>query len=150
MDDPKKAAGDLKDPLHLLPTVALRQMAHVLYLGAVTKKYGIYNWRESDGVKATTYIAALWRHLFQFMDGEDQDADSGKSHLAHIMATCAILLDAESVGKLIDDRTKTKARAAVWEHPCGNPVLCANAMHMFPCQSCVERPEGWTNYKGAE
>jgi len=100
-EDPKKQAGDLKDPLHLLPTVALRQTAHVLKLGA--DKYGVYNWRESEGVKASTYSAAIMRHLTQFMDGEDVDGESGRSHLAHIMATCSILLDAERVGHLIDD-----------------------------------------------
>lgn len=103
-EDPKKRAGDLKDPLHLLPTVALRQTARALKCGA--DKYGVYNWRESDGVKASTYAAAMMRHLLQFMDGEDTDAESGLSHLAHIMATCCILLDAGLCGKLIDDRTK--------------------------------------------
>jgi len=102
--DPKKQAGDLKHPLHLLPTVALVQTAHVLKLGA--DKYGVYNWRESAGVKASTYTAAIFRHLVQYMDGEDVDEESGKSHLAHIMATCSILLDADSAGNAIDDRTK--------------------------------------------
>lgn len=106
MTDPKEQAGKLKCPLHLLPPVALRETAHVLKLGA--DKYGVYNWRESAGVSATTYTAAILRHLLQFMDGEDADAESGRSHLAHIMATCCILLDAEAVEKLIDDRTKTK------------------------------------------
>jgi hypothetical protein len=102
--DPKKQAGDQKDPLHLLPTVALRQAAGALACGA--DKYGVYNWRDSDGVLASTYSAALMRHLLQFMDGEDVDSESGLSHLAHIMATCCILLDAELCGKLIDDRRK--------------------------------------------
>jgi hypothetical protein len=104
MSDPKKTAGDLKDPLHLLPTHPLRETAHVLALGA--SKYGTYNWHKSDGVKASTYSAAMMRHLFQFMDGEDADNESGKSHLAHIMATCCILMDAERFDNLIDDRNK--------------------------------------------
>ena len=103
-EDPKKKAGDLKAPLHLLPTYSMRQTAHVLSLGA--EKYGVYNWRESGGVKATTYSSAIMRHLFQYMDGEDIDEESGKSHLAHIMATCAILMDADRVGELLDDRHK--------------------------------------------
>jgi len=108
IEDPKKAAGDLKDPLHLLPTIALRQTAHVLKLGA--DKYGVYNWRHSNGVKASTYSAAILRHITQYMDGEDVDEESGKSHLAHIMATCSILLDAERVNKMIDDRPKPKEK----------------------------------------
>ena len=146
MEDPKKKAGDLKAPLHLLPTIALRETAWILEGGAV--KYGVYNWRESEGVKATTYMAAIMRHLLQFTDGEDIDAESGRSHLAHIMATCSILLDAEQAGKLIDDRPRLKKRVEPWEPPCGEPHLCDNSPHIFPCQSCVERPDGWTNYKG--
>jgi hypothetical protein len=103
-EDPKKRAGDLKCPLHLLPTIMLRETAYVLKLGA--DKYGVYNWRVSDGVKTSTYAAAMMRHLLQFMDGEDADTESGRSHLAHIVATCSILLDAGTIGKLIDDRAK--------------------------------------------
>lgn len=151
MEDPKKKAGDLKDPLHLVPTVAIREMAHVLHLGAVVKEYGVYNWRESEGVKTTTYTAAMMRHLLQFTDGEDVDEDSNRSHLAHIMATCAILLDAERVGKLIDDRPRVKKSAEPWEAPCKQGHLCANSSSVFPCQSCVETSGGfWTNYKDPE
>jgi len=104
--DPKKSAGDLKDPLQLLPSCALRDTANVLKLGA--SKYGEWNWRNSDGVKASTYTGAIMRHLMQFADGEDVDSESNKSHLAHIIATCCILLDANRVGKLIDDRPKVE------------------------------------------
>lgn len=147
MEDPKKKAGDLKDPLHLLPTVALRETAHVLKLGA--DKYGVYNWRTSEGVKACTYTAAVMRHLIQFMDGEDTDQESGRSHLAHIMATCSILLDAEHTGKLIDDRHKT-ADNRQWKPPCGCYHLCLNAKYPVVCGSCVHRPDGWTNFKSIE
>lgn len=146
-EDPKKKAGDLKAPLHLLPTVALRETAYVLEGGA--DKYGVYNWRESEGVKATTYTAAIMRHLLQFTDGEDVDAESGRSHLAHIMATCSILLDAEQAGKLIDDRPRLKKRVMPWEPPCGIGIYhaCDNVAFPTVCMSCVERPEGWTNFK---
>jgi hypothetical protein len=149
--DPKKSAGDLKDPMHLLPTGPLRSLARVLKLGA--DKYGVYNWRESDGVKASTYTAAMLRHITQFMDGEDIDAESGESHLAHIMATCSILLDAERVGKLIDDRPKVDRPKAVpewqwrWQNPCRiRAIRCANSDSPVRCGSCVERPDGWTNF----
>jgi len=102
--DPKKAMGDAKCPMHLLPTVALRQAAWVLQGGA--QKYGEWNWRTSDGILTSTYIGAIMRHLCQFADGEDQDDESGRSHLAHIIAGSSILLDADRVGKLIDDRQK--------------------------------------------
>ena len=104
MTDPKKINGDMKAPLHLLPSKPLIDGSYVLKLGC--EKYGAYNWRNSEGVCASTYIGAIMRHLLQYKDGEDVDEESGKSHLAHILATCCILIDAEQVGKLIDDRFK--------------------------------------------
>lgn len=100
--DPKKAAGDAKCPLHLNPPAASAQQAEALAFGA--KKYGEWNWRESEGVLMTVYIGALKRHIDDFMLGENVASDSKVSHLGHIMAGCAIMLDAQSVGKLIDDR----------------------------------------------
>lgn len=151
MEDPKKKAGELKAPLHLIPTVANEAMATALYHGAITKNYGVYNWRESDGVKAMMYIAALKRHTDQFIDGEDADDESGISHLGHILATCAILLDAERVGKLIDDRPKIGHNIEVWRPPCGlvegGYEYCVNVKFPVVCKSCVCRPDGWTNFK---
>jgi hypothetical protein len=104
--DPKQAAGEKKCPMHLLPTVFLRGVARVLGGGA--RKYGEWNWRskKSKGVKAQTYIAAIRRHLSEWQDGIDADAESGEHPLDHIAATCAVLRDAEACGKLIDDRPK--------------------------------------------
>jgi hypothetical protein len=102
-DDPKGAAGALKAPMWLLPASALQQTAWVHGLGA--SKYRAYNWRET-GVCATTYISAIMRHLDQWRDGEDIDKESGKSHIAHIAASCNILMDAQHCGKLNDDRNK--------------------------------------------
>jgi hypothetical protein len=72
--------------------------------GAV-ERYGAYNWRDT-GVCATTYISAIMRHLDAWRDGEDIDPESGVTHLAHIAASCNILMDAHKCGKLIDDRSK--------------------------------------------
>lgn len=104
--DPKAVSGSLKDPLQLLPTAFLRQTAHALKCGA--DKYGAYNWRTGEGIRASTYIGAIMRHLTQYMDGEDVDAESGQSHIAHIAAGCAILIDAERAHQLTDDRPKTE------------------------------------------
>ena len=75
-EDPKRDAGMKKAPLHLLPTVALRVLAAVLGLGA--KKYGEWNWRESEGVRVSTYKGAIMRHLFSVCEGEwtDPERDS--------------------------------------------------------------------------
>jgi hypothetical protein len=67
------------------------------------RKYGPYNWRE-EGVGASTYLSAAMRHLRAYLDGEQNAMDSGVHHLGHAMACLAILLDAEAVGNLVDDR----------------------------------------------
>ncbi len=104
--NPKEAAGALKCPMHLLPPEALRQIAYAHQVGE--KKYGRFNWRDSQ-VSATTYIGAIYRHLGLWQDGEDNDPESGLSHLAHIAAGVNILLDAAYCGTLVDDRSKKPA-----------------------------------------
>ena len=100
-NDPKGAAGALKTPLGLIPPFAMEQTAWVHKLGAT--KYGPYNWRET-GVCTSTYINAIMRHLNAWRDGENLDPESGISHLAHVAASCNILLDADHCGTLVDDR----------------------------------------------
>lgn len=102
-NDPKGAAGAKKCPLGLIPPYAMEQTAWVHKLGAV--KYGPYNWRKT-GVCASTYVHAIMRHLNAWRDGEDLDPESGISHIAHIAASCNILLDAQKCETLDDDRQK--------------------------------------------
>lgn len=104
--DPKGEAGKAKPPLALLPPEALRQAAWAHALGAA--KYGVANWRENK-VCATTYISAMMRHIGQYLDGEEADAESGLSHLAHVIASANILIDAKHCGTLVDDRPKRPA-----------------------------------------
>lgn len=105
-NDPKGAAGNKKAPMNLLPPHALEQTSWVHKFGA--EKYGPYNWRVT-GVCASTYVSAIMRHLNAWRDGEDLDPESGRSHIAHIAASCNILLDAEHCGTLQDDRNKKPA-----------------------------------------
>ncbi|MHC2003007.1 dATP/dGTP diphosphohydrolase domain-containing protein [Methylobacterium sp. CM6241] len=104
-ENPKAVAGRCKLPLELIPRIALVQEAAVLGLGAdcPAKAYGRWNWRDA-AVDAETYIGALERHATLWSAGEDLDEQSGVSHLAHIRATCAILLDAIDAGAFIDNR----------------------------------------------
>jgi len=100
-DNPKTAIGVTKPQLHAIPPVAL------LHLGAAMadgeRKYGLCNWRERT-VSSSVYYDAALRHLLAWWDGEDLALDSGRHHLAHVMACCSIILDAGSVAKLNDDR----------------------------------------------
>lgn len=99
--NPKDAIGDRKPPLWLVPAAATIVESEVFRLGAA--KYGPYNWRQKK-VRATVYVAALLRHVYSYLDGEDLDPESGQSHVAHARACTAILLDAAETGNLIDDR----------------------------------------------
>lgn len=100
-ENPKTRYGNLKTPLALIPGAALVEEAEAMACGA--EKYGAYNWRTTD-VPAMTYVSAAMRHLLKYLDGQDIDPESGAHHLAHVRACCGILIDAEAVGGLVDDR----------------------------------------------
>ena len=99
--NPKQAYGDKKVPLQNIPPAALVYQGMALKEGA--RKYGAYNWREND-VEYMTYVGATMRHLAAFVDGENIDPDSGNPHLAHAMASLAILVDAIEGDCGIDNR----------------------------------------------
>lgn len=99
--NPKDAIGSTKLPMHLIPGSAKAWLALAFLEGAL--KYGKYNWRVA-GVRASIYLDAMERHLEKYKNGEWDDAKTGVPHLASIMACAAIILDAENVGKLTDDR----------------------------------------------
>ena len=111
-NNPKTLVGASKLPLHLVPPSASHYLAMALADGA--KKYGPYNWREIP-VSVSPYYGAMKRHMDAFWDGEDYAKDSGVHHVAHAMACCAIILDAMSVGVLIDDRPPKGAAVELQE-----------------------------------
>ena len=101
LTNPKDAIGSTKLPLHLWPETASILGAMALLDGAL--KYGRANWRH-DGARASIYFDACRRHLNKWFEGEDTDPDSGLPHLAHALASLAIIVDAEAMGELVDDR----------------------------------------------
>lgn len=100
-NNPKTALGILKVPLHLVPPSAKHYLALAFKDGAA--KYGPYNWRDKT-VSSSVYVAAAARHMDAWWDGEEVSSDAKVHHLAHAMACLAIILDAQTVGKLNDDR----------------------------------------------
>ena len=82
-----------KPSMDLLPVEAKKAIARVFDFGA--KKYARHNWR--NGFDYSRLIAACERHMDAFNDGEDNDPESGESHLAH--AGCCIMMLLESVIK---------------------------------------------------
>lgn len=99
--NPKKKYGDTKPPLGLVPMVALEELSFVHKLGA--EKYGAWNWRYNP-VDTMTYISAMLRHIQQFKEESWADEESKMCHLAHVMACCAIVMDAFEHGTLEDNR----------------------------------------------
>lgn len=99
----KDAAAEGKPTTHCVPSIA------VLALGAAMadgeSKYGKFNWRDSN-VTASVFYNAMMRHLLDWNQGEDFATDSGIHHLAHLMAGCAIILDAISNDVFVDNRSK--------------------------------------------
>lgn len=91
-----------KAPLDQLPFHSLMAVAKVMDFGA--KKYGRYNWRA--GQEWTRYAASGLRHLYAWISGEDNDPESGISHLAHGVCNLLFLLEWQRTGKGEDDRYK--------------------------------------------
>ena len=102
--NPKAAFGAAKAPFFGIPSSALIWLGNVM--GGGGYKYGLFNYRKTR-IAVSTYNDAITRHLYLYMDGEDTDPESGAPHLAHVMACCALLMDAQMSGKCDDDRSKT-------------------------------------------
>lgn len=81
----------------LLPPAALREISRVLAVGAV--KYDDDNWRKVPGWR-WRYLDALWRHVLDYMDVMESDADKETSlHvLAHAGCCLLFLLEQELRG----------------------------------------------------
>lgn len=99
--NPKDIIGSTKLDMGLIPDPALAHLALAFMEGAL--KYGRYNWRHA-GVRASIYHAAARRHLAKYWNGEWADPATNVPHLASVMACCAIILDAQFLNKLTDDR----------------------------------------------
>ena len=104
--NPKRQWGQAKPGMFNVPLVPLLEVGRVMENGA--KKYGPVNWRK-DPVSMSTYLDAIFRHWALVSEGHDVDTYSQCEHLAHIMACCAIVLDARAHGTLIDDREISQA-----------------------------------------
>lgn len=99
--NPKTPYGVVKPSTFNIPAPALLAWGEVMKLGA--EKYGRLNWR-LHMVAASVYSDALMRHFLAWRDGEERDPESGQPHLAHVMACAAILIDAQALDQMIDDR----------------------------------------------
>ena len=112
-----KHDGD-KIPLNLLSTIALNKTAEVMAFGA--QKYSANAWRA--GMDWSRLIGAGLRHLNAFNGGEDQDPESGLSHLAHLACCIMFLLEYEETFLEGDDRYDSFKAQVEREVAKGTPV----------------------------
>jgi hypothetical protein len=99
--NPKDLVGAKKAPLRYVPPALMLAAARAMENGAL--KYGPFNWRDQP-VEVVTYVEAVLRHLFAFLDGQDLAEDSGLPHIDHAIAGLGIIADARALGTLIDNR----------------------------------------------
>lgn len=91
-----------KPDLSLLSPIAIFKIAEVMSYGS--KKYDSHNWRK--GFKFSRVLAAILRHLFSYLRGENKDPESGLSHLGHAACGIFFLLEFEETHPEMDDRYK--------------------------------------------
>lgn len=91
---------DSKADLSLLPLPAMEAEARALMYGE--KKYGRDNWRL--GMESHRLVAAALRHIHAYNEGEDNDQESGVSHLGHARACLGMLLGTIAAGTAKDTR----------------------------------------------
>jgi hypothetical protein len=102
--NPKDIIGSNKLPLSVVPTSTKAYLALGHSEGHI--KYGFVNFREA-GVRTRIYIDALNRHIDRWMEGEEDDPETGVPHLANAITCLSIIIDAKECGKLIDDRPRS-------------------------------------------
>jgi hypothetical protein len=74
----------------LLPPLALKATVEILTFGA--EKYEPDNWKHVPDSKRR-YFDAMQRHLWAWKEGEQNDPETGKNHLAHAMCCLMFLYE---------------------------------------------------------
>jgi len=87
----------------LIPPGPLQDLVAVYTMGA--RKYDSRNWEK--GLSWGRVFGAIMRHLWAFWKGEDNDQESGLSHLAHAAWGCFALLEYHQTHPEMDDRSRS-------------------------------------------
>lgn len=108
--DSDSSKGKVKDtkgkpPVELIPWEAEKAMAEAFAFGA--EKYGRDSFKV-HGRNITELMGAAKRHIGKFLEGVDNDEESGYSHLGHAMSNLAMVLDVLKYHPEKDDRVKRK------------------------------------------
>lgn len=87
----------------LVDFTSLVPMVRVLEFGA--QKYAPNNWKK--GLPTVEVCESLLRHVFAYLEGEDNDPESGLPHVGHILCN-AMFLSHMSKRPEMDTRDKEK------------------------------------------
>lgn len=98
-DTIKNDGGKIR--LDLLPVGPLKAIAEVLTVALA--KYPARNWE--SGMAWSRCYASLLRHSFAWWAGEDNDPETGLSHLAHCGCNILFLLEYIQKKRGTDDRS---------------------------------------------
>jgi hypothetical protein len=73
-----------------LPYNALEQVCRVYAFGA--EKYARDNYKLAPGLPLESYIQSIWRHLVEYLRGEQIDIESKLPHLSHLACNAFMYL----------------------------------------------------------
>lgn len=144
--NPKDHAARCKPGLSVLPMAPL--MEAVASIAEGRRKYAPWNWRD-EPVSEVVYVDAAFRHLIQWLSGEDIDPDSGIHHVSKAIAGLLILRDAQIHGTSEDSREVhqridiagiTELIASQSKPPTPAPPLQPQAAQVRPAQLPDEDP----------
>ncbi len=106
-DFPAAETGALREKLNnvrydLMPALCVNEAyGRVAEFGA--KKYAPRNWEK--GIPQSQIATSLQRHLWAYMEGQDNDPESGLSHLDHLLWN-AVAMVFNEYHNIQDDRYK--------------------------------------------
>lgn len=101
---------------------SLEPLVKVLEFGS--QKYDDHNWKK--GLPITGVCESLLRHVYAFMKGEDNDPESGLSHIGHIQCNAMFLayymryLKESTDDRFIDKNKETKDLEFVNKYCCSD------------------------------
>ena len=98
--------NDGKPEWALVDFKSLEPMVAVLEFGA--KKYSRDNWKK--GLFTQKICESMLRHVFAYLSGEDNDPESGLSHIGHMQCNALFLAYMAREKKEFDNRPETLKR----------------------------------------
>lgn len=103
MEQASKKYDKGKPAVELVPMRPLLECGSVMGYGG-SKYEDKWNHKNPGGVEWSRRVGSALRHLIDWMEGEDDDPESGLSHLAHAATQIMLTRDMQIRGTGTDDR----------------------------------------------